>query len=153
MQLRRCHNQNRERGASGHAGRPWSFPRACACVLLTLLAVQADMALTGQQPMAPPRPNKPFISLDANHEPDANDLMEMRDQKSGQKKDAAANAERMKQIADDSANLLQLATGLKAELNKTGKDTLTLDDIRGIDEIERLAHNVKEKMKLSMGAN
>ncbi|HEY1161266.1 MAG TPA: hypothetical protein VGE83_11575 [Terracidiphilus sp.] len=111
------------------------------------------MALTGQQPMAPPRPNKPFISLDANHEPDANDLMEMRDQKSGQKKDAAANAERMKQIADDSANLLQLATGLKAELNKTGKDTLTLDDIRGIDEIERLAHNVKEKMKLSMGAN
>jgi hypothetical protein len=153
MQLRRCHNQNRERGASGTAGRPWSFPRARACVLLTLLAVQADTALAGQRAMQPPRPSKPFISPDSNHLPDANDLMEMRDQKAGQEDYAAANAERKKQIADDSANLLRLATGLKAEVDKTSKDTLWLDDIRRIDEIERLAHNVKEKMKLSMGAN
>jgi len=65
----------------------------------------------------------------------------------------AANAERRKQIADDSAKLLKLATDLKAEVDKTSKDTLSLNVIRKADEIERLAHSVKEKMKLTVGTN
>ena len=65
----------------------------------------------------------------------------------------AANAERRKQIADDSAKLLQLATGLKAEVDKTDKDTLSMTVIRKADEIEKLAHAVKEKMKLGPGTN
>jgi len=64
---------------------------------------------------------------------------------------AAANAERKKQIAEDSAKLLKLATDLKAEVDKTSKDTLSLNVIRKADEIERLAHSVKEKMKLTVG--
>ena len=36
-------------------------------------------------------------------------------------------------------------------MDKTNKDTLSLGVIRKADEIERLAHNVKEKMKLSVG--
>jgi hypothetical protein len=36
-------------------------------------------------------------------------------------------------------------------VDKTSKDTLSLDVIRRADEIERLAHIVKEKMKLSVG--
>ena len=65
----------------------------------------------------------------------------------------ATNAERKKQIADDSARLLKLATDLKAEVDKTSKDTLSLNVIRKAGAIERLAHDVKEKMKLSAGAN
>jgi hypothetical protein len=65
----------------------------------------------------------------------------------------AANAERRKQIADDSARLLKLATDLKTEVDKTTKDTLSLSVIRKADEIEKLAHGVKEKMKLSEGTN
>jgi hypothetical protein len=65
----------------------------------------------------------------------------------------AANAERTKQIAEDSAKLLQLATDLKAEVDKTDKDTLSVTVIRKADEIEKLARAVKEKMKLTMGAN
>jgi hypothetical protein len=64
---------------------------------------------------------------------------------------AAANAERKKQIAEDSAKLLKLATDLKTEVEKTSKDTLSLTVIRKADEIERLAHDVKEKMKLTVG--
>lgn len=71
----------------------------------------------------------------------------------GQQNFDAANAERRKQIADDSARLLKLATDLKAEVDKTTKDTLSLNVIRKADEIEKLAHGVKEKMKLSTGAN
>jgi len=66
---------------------------------------------------------------------------------------AAANAERRKQIADDSARLLKLATDLKSEVDKTTKDTLSLNVIRKADEIEKLAHTVKEKMKLTAGAS
>jgi len=38
-------------------------------------------------------------------------------------------------------------------VDKTTKDTLSLAVIRKADEIERLAHGVKEKMKLTVGAN
>jgi hypothetical protein len=65
----------------------------------------------------------------------------------------AANLERRRQIADDSARLLKLATDLKAEVDKTTKDTLSLGVIRKADEIERLAHDVKEKMKLAQRSN
>lgn len=71
----------------------------------------------------------------------------------GQQNFDAANTERRKQIADDSTRLLKLATDLKAEVDKTTKDTLSLNVIRKADEIEKLAHSVKEKMKLSGGAN
>ena len=88
-----------------------------------------------------------------NQPPDANAQMQMQDKESKQQSYAQANAERKKQIADDSARLLKLATDLKAEVDKTTKDTLSLTVIRKADEIERLAHNVKEKMKLTVGSN
>jgi hypothetical protein len=79
--------------------------------------------------------------------------MEMREQQAKKQNFAAANAERRKQIADDTAKLLKLADDLKAEVDKTSKDTLSLNIIRKADEIERLAHNVKEKMKLTVGGS
>jgi hypothetical protein len=60
----------------------------------------------------------------------------------------AAEAERRREIADESARLLKLATDLKAEVDKTTKDTLSLEVIRKADAIERFAHDVKEKKKL-----
>ena len=65
----------------------------------------------------------------------------------------SANGQRKRQIADEGAQLLKLATDLKAEVDKTTKDTLSLAVIRKADEIERLAHNVKEKMKLTVGGS
>ncbi|MGA9672064.1 MAG: hypothetical protein WBQ94_22825 [Terracidiphilus sp.] len=63
----------------------------------------------------------------------------------------AANAARKKQFADDTAKLLKLATDLKLEVDKTSKDTLSLNVIRKADEIEKLAHDVKERMRLTVG--
>jgi hypothetical protein len=85
--------------------------------------------------------------------PDANTQMQMHDQQSKAQSFAAANAERKKQIAEDTAKLLKLANDLKSEVEKTNKDTLSLNVIRKADEIERLAHNVKEKMKLTVGGS
>jgi len=85
--------------------------------------------------------------------PGANDQMRMREERTKTQNFEAANNERKRQIAEDSAKLLKLATELKAEVDKTTKDMLSLTVIRKADEIERLAHNVKDKMKLTVGAN
>jgi len=57
------------------------------------------------------------------------------------------NTERQKQLIADTQKLLSLANELKADVDKSSKDTLSLDVVRKADEIEKLAHNVKEKMK------
>jgi hypothetical protein len=64
-------------------------------------------------------------------------------------KGAAGESDRKKQITDESAQLLNMALALKAEVDKTTKDTLSLNVIKKADEIEKLAKSVKEKMKNS----
>jgi hypothetical protein len=54
---------------------------------------------------------------------------------------------RQKQLVLDAQRLLTLANELKVAVDKSNKDTLSLDVIRKADEIEKLAHSVKEKMK------
>ncbi len=75
-------------------------------------------------------------------------------QKASRKEKAeAAEAARKQQLADDSARLLALAIALKAEVDKTSKDTLSLTVIRKADEIEKLAHTVRETIKQTSGAS
>jgi hypothetical protein len=57
------------------------------------------------------------------------------------------NLDRQKKLVDDTAKLVSLANELKADVEKSNKDTLSLDVIRKADEIEKLARSVKEKMK------
>lgn len=57
------------------------------------------------------------------------------------------NIERQKRLVEDTTKLLKLANELKVDVDKSNKDTLSLDVIRKADEIEKLAHSVKEKMK------
>ena len=72
-------------------------------------------------------------------------------QDSQAQKVSQAGSERKKQIADESTQLLAMAVALKAEVDKTTKDTLSLTVIRKADEIERLAKTVKEKIKQGSG--
>jgi len=67
-------------------------------------------------------------------------------------KGSTADADKKKQIVDESAELLNMALALKAEVDKTTKDTLSLNVIKKADEIEKLAKSVKEKMKQSSGS-
>jgi len=50
-----------------------------------------------------------------------------------------------REIIDQSANLLKLANSLKAEMDKTGQDTLSVAVVRQADEIEKLAHKMRTK--------
>jgi hypothetical protein len=58
-----------------------------------------------------------------------------------------ANRERQAQLQRDTDNLLKLANELKQSVDKSNENTLSLDVVKKAEEIEKLAHNVKEKMK------
>jgi len=62
-----------------------------------------------------------------------------------------ANKKRQQDIRDDTDKLFQLATELKAAVDKTNENLLSLDVVRKADEVEKLAKKVKEKMKESVG--
>jgi hypothetical protein len=64
----------------------------------------------------------------------------------------AANSERKRQLEQDSALLLQLAAELETEVGKTGHEAPTASVVRKAETIEKLAHTVKEKMKLTAAA-
>jgi hypothetical protein len=59
----------------------------------------------------------------------------------------AAVGERHKRLVADSDKLLQLATELKAEVDKSTKNEMSVGAIKKAAEIEKLAHDVKDRMK------
>ena len=57
------------------------------------------------------------------------------------------NEERFAKLKRDTDKLLALATELKAEVEKANEHTLSLDVVKKAEEIEKLARNVREKMR------
>jgi len=58
-----------------------------------------------------------------------------------------ARQERHAALITDSEKLLKLAVELKAYVDKSNENVLSLEVIRRAEEIEKLAHSVKDKMK------
>jgi hypothetical protein len=119
---------------------------ACLAAAGAFLAV----AQAGQQPVQRD-PAWNASGQSAARMPDAADQMQMHDKLTSQQSLEAANADRRKHLTEQSAKLLQLATDLKSEVDKTSKDTLSLNVVRKAAEIEKLAHSVKEELKLAVG--
>jgi hypothetical protein len=102
----------------------------------------------------PGRNSQGFAALPENANPHPDGVRALQDSmktQDDQKKLSEQNQLRQKQLADDTAKLLQLATELKAEMDKTSKDTLNMNYVRKAEQIEKLAHTVREKMKASLG--
>jgi hypothetical protein len=57
---------------------------------------------------------------------------------------------KQKQLTDDTAKLQVLANELKAEMDKSNKDTLSLSVIKKAEAVEKLAHKVEDEMKASL---
>ncbi len=62
----------------------------------------------------------------------------------------ALNAERQKSLVADTEKLLRLVHELNEEIAANSADSLTPMQLRQVAEIEKLAHNVKEKMSTSV---
>jgi hypothetical protein len=94
----------------------------------------------------------PHVPPEVTRVPDGNQINEINARQTQQRNFEAANAERKRQIDEDSAKLLKLATDLKTELDKTNNDTLSLTVIHKADDIGKLARDLKEKMKLAVAS-
>src|ERR1035437_5146232 len=57
------------------------------------------------------------------------------------------NVKRQQDLEKETDKLLELATELKQYVDKTNENTLSVEVIKKAEEIEKLAHSVKEKMK------
>ena len=127
--------------------------RACRFFMAGSLLALLILAAAPLDPQQPPNPNRPIHPPILTDPPDANAQMEMHQAEEKKSNYEAANAERKKQLQDDSVRLLALATELKTEVDKTNKDMLSVTVIRKAAEIEKLAHDVRIKMRLVVGAS
>lgn len=57
------------------------------------------------------------------------------------------NKDRQEALKRDTDKLLELANQLKEYVDKSNENTLSLDVIKKAGEIEKLAHDVREKMR------
>ena len=119
---------------------------ATAVLGLSVLGVPRAGDARAQQTSRPnprPDPNATLPPIDG-HAPDPNDpVVAMREAARAR----AVMTDRQKKIVEDTAKLLALATELKQDVDKTTKDEMSLEVIRKADEIEKLAHDVKQRMK------
>jgi len=59
----------------------------------------------------------------------------------------AANEQRHKKMLDDANKMVQLSNELKADVEKTQNDELSMEVIKKAVEVEKLAHDVQQRMK------
>jgi len=109
--------------------------------LLLVLFVPFTVALGQVEPSPPPPPNPSQLPRPQTSPQD--------ETRARMEKDMAkrANKERWEQLERDTDSLLKLATELKEYVGKSNENTLSLDVIKKAEQIEKLAHSVKEKMK------
>lgn len=129
----------------GRGSRSWLM-LSVGIVALAALVLVTGAAQSGPQQQA-------AVADKTLQMPDANQPAAAVPATGHAKKQDAAAMQRKKDLTDESATLLTLAMSLKAEVDKTNKDTLSLNVIRKADEIEKLARNVKEQIRKTVGAS
>jgi hypothetical protein len=109
-----------------------------ACVSLILAVCLVQFPASAQTSRIPPS------QLPENQPPSAEDESRSKLEKEMAKK---ANQERQAALRKDTDKLLKLATELKEYVDKSNENMLSMDVVKKAEEIEKLAHSVKDKMK------
>lgn len=123
--------------------------RRSAVGLMVMNAVSAAAPASAQFQTTQPSPSSPgrqIPDITGNREGEdaTTTAMKERMRVSAEK---AANDDRRKRMLADTDKLLTLSTELKADIEKSSKDELSMAVIRKAAEIEKLAHDVQQRMK------
>lgn len=121
--------------------KKWGWPAGAAALLLAVGCLGTQSIAARQTGQANPFPDQtpPFGAPK-----DPNDLDARRRE---EKQEKGRNAERQKRLVSDTDKLLALAKELKDEVEKSNKDTLSVDVVKKASEIEKLARTVKDRMR------
>jgi hypothetical protein len=117
------------------------------CILFVLVPMMARALWQAQQVQGTPRNVPDFL----NRLPDENDQAVMRQQNPNQPNYESLNALRKKEVADETAKLVKLANELKADVDRTDRDTLSVSAVKKAEQIEKLAKSLKNKMTVAVG--
>jgi hypothetical protein len=132
---------------------PWVPGLVCLAVLSSMsIAVGVPQSQIGNGlPYPPHEPGLPPMNKTANPTADANRLMEdsMKSQ-DNLKRFELMNLERQKEMTSDIAKLIELANQLKTETDKGTSDSLSMSQVRQAELIEKLAHSIQHKMRVSV---
>jgi hypothetical protein len=109
------------------------------CLLMLGVVLALGSPARAQNPKFPPLPEPPQAQSTSPE-----DAAKSKIERDMAKK---ANQERQAQLKRDTEKLLKLATELKDYVDKTNENLLSFDVVKKAEEIEKLAHSVKEKMK------
>jgi hypothetical protein len=147
MQTRQTRNDlGLREGSLGLSVRARSVRVAAGIAMVVVAAIAGN-----SQQTPPPRTPHPILLPEANHLPDINEQMKLNQQTAKKQNFDAANAERKRQIDDETAKLLILAKDLKTKVDNLGGEPLPPVLVREADVIEILANDVKVKMKMIVG--
>jgi hypothetical protein len=112
---------------------PRSFTSSCL-----LMVLFASPAVSSQQQ----QPIPPLVNIPQRDDKSPDVPPEIR--KDMEKK---ANEQRQAELKRDTERLLKLSTELKEYVDKSNENILSLDVIKKAEEIEKLAHSVRTKMR------
>jgi hypothetical protein len=117
--------------------RSW-HPARCAALFVALFVfcVTAS-APAGQRPIPNPWEQRPMDAPEVDASLAAKQLRDL-------------NTERQKSLVSDTEKLVKLAQQLNSEIAASHADTLTPSQLREVENIEKLARNVREKMSISL---
>lgn len=123
-------------------------------IFLAILGLSALALCQSTQPENPvPQADEPLgVPIAQRHPqvipppqtPNAEDEAKIKMERDMAKK---ANEERHAALKRDTDKLLQLSTELKQYVDKSNQNLLSMEVVKKAEEIEKLAHSVKEKMK------
>jgi sRNA-binding protein len=119
----------------------------CAAGILLYLAMASPLAITAQAPQPQDQQNSNQAAAPTQAAPAVQGT-------EAAKPPAVLSSDpvqrRKDQIAVDTAQLDQLANELKVEMDKSTKDTLSLNVIKKAKEIEKLAHKLRDEISASL---
>lgn len=119
---------------------PLHISKISALLLAASLMLVPASSAQQAQTSAPPTHHVPGLSPNPG-EPD-NTMAQMTERMARER-----NADRQKEIVADTARLLKLAQQLNVDVSKSNKNTLSLAVVKDAGEIEKLAKEIKNKMK------
>ncbi len=113
----------------------WISNALCLSVAWLLLVMTAPAQMMPHQNPAIPENGSSSADADSGRR----EMME--------KLEKRRNDLRQEQLVKDTNKLLALATELKSQVDKTNKNMLSVDVVKKAEEIEKLAKNVKDRMR------
>jgi hypothetical protein len=152
MRFESSRGSESEQPGAGARKRTWILPTTLAGSAILATVTLLGFAQT-PAPQLPTHPPHPLLLPEANRLPDANQQMEMHEERSKRQNFDAANAERLRQMTQATAMLETMAIALKAEVDNVGSDRLSENAVHKAETIEKLAQIVKERMKLTVKTN